>query len=416
MSLGHPELVAAITSEIAQNGPIPFVRFMELALYHPQYGYYMRQPDEVKAERIGWSGDFYTSSDVHPILGRAIAMQARQMDELLGHPIPFTIIEMGAGKGLLARDCLVAIHARQDDFASRVRYVLIERSPAMQALQRQNLAPWLNQPGLVTWVEGLDALASQSVTGLFFSNELIDAFPVHRIQIADGQAQELFVDYRNGRFEECRRPLSTPALGHYLQRLNQAWPEGYKTELNLLALKWMEQVAQRIDRGFVLTIDYGHTAQDLYGPERTNGTFLCYHQQLTGDVPYERIGQQDMTAHVDFTGLATVGATAGLTVTGFTNQMSFLMGLGVEEMIGELDPESPEFGAAIHLLKPEGMGRTFKILVQHRGVERPDLNGLKFKPFFGVALTTSPEQDEMHEGMGQTLAASRSPLTPSLQA
>lgn len=389
MSLGHPELIAAISSEIAKSGPIPFVRFMELALYHPQYGYYMRQPDGAQAERIGWAGDFYTSSDVHPILGRAIAAQARQMDELLGHPTPFTIIEMGAGKGLLARDCLAAIHARQDDFSSRVRYVLIERSPAMQALQRQNLAPWLNQPGLVTWVEGLDALGPQSVTGLFFSNELVDAFPVHRIQMIGGQAQELFVDYRDGRFEECLKPLSTPALGHYLQRLNQTWPEGYKTELNLLALEWMEQVAQRIDRGFVMTIDYGHTAQDLYGPERKNGTFLCYYQQLTGDVPYERIGQQDMTAHVDFTGLATVGAAAGLHVTGFTNQMSFLMGLGVEEMIGQLDPEGPEFGAAIHLLKPDGMGRTFKILIQHRGIEKPDLDGLKFKPFFGAALTQS---------------------------
>lgn len=416
MSLGHPELVTAISSEIAKSGPIPFVRFMELALYHPQYGYYMRQPDGANPERIGWSGDFYTSSDVHPILGRAIAAQARQMDELLGHPTPFTIVEMGAGKGLLARDCLAAIHARQDDFASRVRYVLIERSPAMQALQRQNLAPWLNQPGLVTWVEGLDALGPRSVTGLFFSNELVDAFPVHRIQMAGGQAQELFVDYRDGRFEECLKPLSTPALSHYLQRLNQTWPEGYRTELNLQALEWMEQVAQRIDRGFVLTIDYGHTAQDLYGPERKNGTFLCYYQQLTGDVPYERIGQQDMTAHVDFTSLATVGAAAGLNVTGFTNQMSFLMGLGVEEMIGQLDPESPEFGAAIHLLKPDGMGRTFKILVQHRGVERPDLDGLKFKPFFGAALTTSQAQGERQEAMGQTLTASRSPLTPSLQA
>lgn len=387
MSLGHPELVAAISAEISKDGPIPFVRFMELALYHPQYGYYMRQPDRADQERIGWSGDFYTSSDVHPILGRALAAQARQMDELLGHPTPFTIVEMGAGKGLLARDCLAAIHAAQDDFSSRVRYVLIERSPAMQALQRQNLAPWLNQPGFVTWVEGLEALASQSVTGLFFSNELVDAFPVHRLQMVAGQTQELFVDYRDGRFEECLKPLSTPALGHYLQRLNQTWPEGYRTELNLQALKWMEQVAQRIDRGFVVTIDYGHTAQDLYGPERKNGTFLCYYQQLTGDVPYERIGQQDMTAHVDFTGLATVGAAAGLHVTGFTNQMSFLMGLGVEEMLGQLDPESPEFGAAIHLLKPDGMGRTFKILVQHRGVERPELNGLKFKPFFGSALT-----------------------------
>jgi SAM-dependent MidA family methyltransferase len=269
VSLGHPELVAAISSEIIRNGPIPFVRFMELALYHPQYGYYMRQLDGADHERIGWSGDFYTSSDVHPILGRAIASQARQMDALLGCPTPFTIVEMGAGKGLLARDCLTAIHAEQDDFASRVRYVLIERSPAMQEFQRQNLAPWLHEPGLVAWIEGLDALAPQSVTGLFFSNELVDAFPVHRVQVTAGRTEELCVNYRDGRFEECLKPLSTPALEQHLQRLNPTWPDGYRTEVNLQALDWMGQIAQRIDRGFVVTIDYGHTAQDLYEPDRT---------------------------------------------------------------------------------------------------------------------------------------------------
>jgi SAM-dependent MidA family methyltransferase len=386
VSLGHPELVAAISSEITRNGPIPFVRFMELALYHPQYGYYMRQPNGEDHERIGWSGDFYTSSDVYPILGRALAAQARQMDELVGGPTPFMIIEMGAGKGFLARDCLAAIHAKQDGFVSRVRYVLIERSPAMRELQRQNLAPWLSKPGLVTWVEGLDGLAPQSVTGLFFSNELIDAFPVHRIQVTAGRTEELYVDYRDGRFVGCLKPLSTVALAQYLQQLNATWLEGYRTEVNLHAIHWMEQVARRMGRGFVLTIDYGHTAQDLYGLERKDGTFLCYFQQLTSEDPFIRVGEQDMTAHVDFSSLAAVGEKNGLHVTGFTNQMSFLMGLGVEEMIGGLEPESPEFRAAIHLLKPDGMGTTFKVLVQHKGMSHPELDGLKFKPFFGSAL------------------------------
>ena len=386
MITGHPELVAAISSEITRNGPIPFVRFMELALYHPQFGYYMRQPNGEDHERIGWSGDFYTSSDVYPILGRALAAQARQMDELVSCPTPFTIVEMGAGKGFLARDCLAAIHAEQDDFASRVRYVLIERSPAMLELQRRNLAPWLSKPGLVTWVDVLDALAPQSVTGLFFSNELIDAFPVHRIQVTAELTEELYVDYRDGRFVGCLKPLSTAALAHYLQELDTTWPEGYRTEVNLQAMDWMEQVARRMDRGFVLTIDYGHTAQDLYGPERKDGTFLCYFQQQTNEDPFIRVGEQDMTAHVDFSSLASVGEMHGLHVTGFTNQMSFLMGLGVEEMIGELEQESKELRAAIHLLKPNGMGSTFKVLVQHKGISRPELDGLKFKPFFGSVL------------------------------
>jgi SAM-dependent MidA family methyltransferase len=386
VTTGHPELIAAISSEIIRNGPIPFVRFMELALYHPQFGYYMRQPDGADHERIGWSGDFYTSSDVHPILGRAIAAQARQMDELVGYPTPFTIVEAGAGKGLLARDCLAAIHAERDGFASRVRYVLIERSPAMRGLQRQNLAAWLSTPGLVTWVESLDGLAPQSVTGLFFSNELVDAFPVHRVQVVAGRTEELYVDYRDGHFVNCFKPLSTAVLAQYLQQLNPAWPEGYRTEVNLLAIDWMEQVARRIDRGFVLTIDYGHAAQDLYGPERKNGTFLCYFKQRANDDPFLRVGEQDMTTHVDFSSLAAVGETQGLHVTGFTNQMSFLMGLGVEEMVGGLKPGSPSFRAAIHLLKPNGMGSTFKVLVQHKGISRPELHGLKFKPFFGSAL------------------------------
>jgi SAM-dependent MidA family methyltransferase len=386
VTTGHPELIAAISSEIIRHGPIPFVRFMELALYHPQYGYYMRQPANTDKERIGWSGDFYTSSDVCPILGRALAAQARQMDELLGEPTPFTIVEMGAGKGLLARDCLAAIQEEHDDFASRIRYVLIERSPAMRELQCRNLAPWMSRPGLVTWVEGLDGLAPQSVTGLFFSNELVDAFPVHRIQVTTGQTEEVCVDYRDGGFVSCLKPLSTATLAQYLLQLNAKWPEGYRTEVNLHALDWMEQVAQRMDRGFVVTIDYGHTAQDLYGAERKEGTFLCYFQQQTNEDPFIRVGEQDMTAHVDFSSLATVGETQGLHVTGFTNQMSFLMGLGIEEMIGSLEQESPEFYAAIHLLKPDGMGSTFKVLVQHKGIDCPELDGLKFKPFFGSAL------------------------------
>jgi SAM-dependent MidA family methyltransferase len=148
----------------------------------------------------------------------------------------------------------------------------------------------------------------------------------------------------------------------------------------------MERLAGSIHRGVVITIDYGHTAQDLYNADRADGTLLCYYSQMTSEDPYQRIGLQDMTAHVDFSSLATVGEAHGLHVTGFTNQMSFLMGLGVEEMMAQLEPESPEFRAAIHLLRPEGMGRTFKVLVQHKGIESPTLDGLTFKPFFGEAL------------------------------
>jgi len=385
VTAGHPELVAAITSEIANSGPIPFVRFMELALYHPQFGYYMR-PSDSGSERIGWDGDFYTSCDVHPILGQALVRQASQIDALLGHPDPFTVVEMGPGKGLLAQHFLSTCQADFSSLLQRLRFVLIERSPSMRTLQQQQLRRWTDQPGRVSWLEDLNSLAPASVTGMIFSNELPDAFPVHRIQVIGKEIQEVFVDVRDGRFVECLRPLSSPAIEAYLRRLNLTLPDGYRTEVNLLALSWMKQVAQSLARGVVMTIDYGHAAQDLYGPERSEGTFLCYYSQMASEDPYVRVGQQDMTAHVDFTSLAIVGEEVGLSLTGFTNQMSFLIGLGVEDLIGRLEPESPQFRAALHLLKPEGMGRTFKVLVQHKGLDQPALEGLAFKPFFGSVL------------------------------
>ncbi len=387
MSTGHPQLLAEIRAEIAATGPIPFARFMELALYHPQYGYYVRPVDDPTQERIGWSGDFYTSSDVHPILGQALAKQAQQLDACLGHPDPFTVVEMGPGKGLLARDFLTACRNAPANLSQRLRYILIERSASMRALQHQHVAPWIGQAGHVAWLDRLEDLPPNSLTGLFLSNELVDAFPVHRLAVVDGHPQEIYVDNGENGFTETFRPLSGE-LTHYLQAGAIHLPDGYRTEVNLNAVRWMKQVAQVLARGAVLTIDYGHTAEDLYGPERKNGTFLCYYSQTTSEDAYDRVGEQDMTAHVDFSALAQAGHQAGLEVTGFTNQMSFLIGLGAEQFLESLQPESPEFYAAIHLLRPEGMGRTFKVLVQHKGMDKPELDGLKFKPFFGSILKT----------------------------
>lgn len=387
MSAGHPELVAAIASEVIASGPIPFARFMELALYHPELGYYMRS-SKPAAERIGRKGDFYTSSDVHPILGQALAKQAQQMDRLLGQPSPFSIVEMGPGKGLLARHILSTFQRDYPSLFHRLRYVLIERSPAMREAQRINLAPWLERPDLMNWVDDLAQIPPHSLTGLCLSNELVDSFPVHRIQMTARGLEELWVDYRNGRFVECLKPLSSDRIASHLGHIGSNWPKGYRTEVNLHAVDWMTQVAQRLHRGFVLTIDYGHTAQDLYSADRKRGTFLCYHQHAVHEDPFLHVGEQDMTAHVDFSSLATAGEEQGLQTTGFTNQMSFLMGLGIEQMLIGLSQDSPELTAAIQLLKPNGMGTTFKVLIQHKTVPNPKLDGLQYQPFFRSALTT----------------------------
>jgi SAM-dependent MidA family methyltransferase len=394
---GHPDLVASITEEIRASGPITFARFMELALYHPRYGYYTRcesmadayanTPRVIGEDRIGWGGDYFTSSDVHPALAQALARQVRQMDVRLGRPDPLTVIEMGAGKGTLARDFLTACAKESGGVLDRLRYVILERSPAMQAAQRAALAPWLSQAGRVTWVGSLDAWSAGSLVGVVFSNELVDAFPVHRIRILDGEPKEVYVDCQDGRFCERVGPLSIPTLKEYLHQLDLSLPDGYMMEVNLEARVWMKRVAQVLGRGFVITIDYGHTARDLYHPDRQRGTLLCYYRHRVSEDPYTRVGLQDITAHVDFTSLATVGEESGLHVTGFTNQISFLMGLGIEQLLESLDAGSAEFQSAVQLLRPEGMGRTFKVLIQHKGVAEPQLDGLRFRPFFGEALT-----------------------------
>jgi SAM-dependent MidA family methyltransferase len=326
-------------------------------------------------------------------MAEALARQIAQIDALLGRPDPFVLIEMGPGTGVLARDLLSALGHAPANLAERLSYLLVERSPALQAAQRHRLAiPGAAGVPRVSWIESLRALDPDSVVGVVLSNELVDAFPVHRIRIEQGQPREIYVEYRDGRFVDSLGPLSSPALSAYLGRLHDrgiTMRDGHTTEINLQATAWMKDVARVLGRGLVITIDYGHTAEDLYGADRHRGTLLCYHQQLTSESPYERIGWQDLTAHVDFTTLATTGEEAGLHVTGFTNQMSFLMGLGVEQLLDRYQPGSREFQSIVQLLRPEGMGRTFKILVQHKGIVMPELDGLRYKPFFGTALAGS---------------------------
>jgi SAM-dependent MidA family methyltransferase len=393
MKSGHPELVVAITDEIAASGPVTFARFMELALYHPQFGYYTSS--SAAGERIGLSGDYYTSPDLHPVLGQALARQIAQVDALLGHPNPFTIIEMGPGKGVLALDVLRALRTAPERLSERLTYHLIERSPALQAAQRQVLTASADAVGAkVSWLETPHALDPDSVVGVLLSNELVDAFPVHRIRVEDGAAKEIYIQQDEGGFREVLGPLSTSELSAYLARLADCGivlADGHTAEINLLAIRWMKDVARMLGRGVAITIDYGHTAADLYGPDRSRGTLLCYRQQMASENPYEWVGLQDMTAHVDFTTLATVGEEAGLHLTGFTNQMSFLMGLGVEQTLEGLEPGSAEFQSIVQLLRPEGMGRTFKVLVQHKGLPQPELDGLRYRPFFGAALVAGTE-------------------------
>ncbi len=381
MELGHPGLVEKMVARIERDGPISFAAFMEAALYDPEFGYYM-----TAGPRIGREGDYYTSLDVHPIFAELVGRQIAQAAEEIVPSGEFTIVEMGAGKGLLAQHLLNAYRRDKPDFLARLRYLLVERSPAMVETQKQRLLELTGTGVNIAWVPDLDAVSADSITGVFLSNELVDAFPVHRLVKRPLGLREIFVGWDGSRFIEIEAPPFSPDLEAYFARIGISLEVGQQAEVNLQALAWMRQIGTRLRRGLVVTIDYGHAAADLFAPARKTGTLLGYYRHTVSDSSYVHVGQQDLTAHVDFTSLALAGQDVGLKVTGFTNQLHFLIGLGIESAFAGLDPESPQSAAMRELLRPDGMGTTYKILIQHKGMSAPQLDGLRSRPYFLDAL------------------------------
>ena len=358
-----------LQQRIAAKGGITFAEFMGHCLYHPEYGYYM-----TARRRIGKEGDFFTSSSVHVLFGRLLARQVQQMDELLGGA-PLTITEQGAGEGHLALDILDALQADAPELYARLGYRLVEVSPENRRRQAELLA---GHAGRVDWCRLEDL---QGMEGIFLSNELVDALPVHLVEKQDGDIREIFVVEESGEFgEECRKP-STSAIVEHFRWLGAAPAEGNRAEVNLEAPRWMRKVGDLLRRGFVVTIDYGYPAAELYAPFRRGGTLMCYHRHRAVEDPYQRVGSQDMTAHVDFSALQKAGGEAGLETLYFGEQYRFLLGLGfVEELLamqaGEPDPQRAQALRLTlkNLILPEGgMGETFKVLVQGKGVGHPEL-------------------------------------------
>jgi len=362
---------------------ISFADFMAIALYDPDYGYYA-----TTGSAIGTAGDFYTSPHLGADFGELLAEQFVELWHLLGTPRPFTLVEMGAGQGILAADVLRYLYRQHYDCFEAVDYVLVEVSAAMRVEQQRRLKP-LADSGQVRWCRW-DEIPPDSVTGCFFSNELVDAFPVHQVAIAQGQLREIYVTLApepatdaTPRFAETLGDLSTPALAEYFQLVgvdlpSDRYPDGYRTEVNLAALDWVKTVADRLHRGYMITIDYGYPAQRYYSPTRTTGTLQCYYQHAHHSNPYLHIGRQDLTAHVDFTALERQGDRCGLETLGFVPQGLFLMALGLGDRLAALS--YPEPGTEVNLtallqrrdrlqalIDPLRLG-SFGVLVQGKGV------------------------------------------------
>lgn len=348
---------------IRREGAITFARYMELALFSPRGGYYASR------QSVGASGDFYTSPSAHPLFGTLIALQLEQMWALLGRPDAFWAVEAGAGAGLLARAVLDQAQRLDPAFARALRYAALDVGPASH-----------DEAGVRTVTAR--GLPLRGVVGCILSNELLDSFPVHRFQVEAGRVREVYVTLRDGAYAETLGEPSTPRLA---ERLPPALPDGFRGEVNLGLERWTDAVARALERGFVLTVDYGDTARGLYAAPRAAGTLRCTYRHAPAANPYARIGEQDITAHVDFTALADAGERRGLAALGYTTQARFLEALGARSFLRALAARSRSDGmpqrdylanrmGMLDLLRPEGLGG-FRVLAQGVGVGSPSLQG-----------------------------------------
>ena len=376
-------LTAEILTEIRSAGPIPFARFMDLCLYHPRHGYYTRG--------IGGGGgrDYLTSSGTHRIYGELLARQAEEMWRRMDRPQIFTFAEFGPGEGIFACDFVRAACGREEFFRA-LEYLLIEPSPALRQRQRRRLESAATGVR-IEWLDETSLKArSGTLRGCLFANEVIDAFPVHRIIGSTAGPREVHVSVRNGRLCEELLSPSSEALTRFLDNSGIALEAGQEVDLNLVAPDWMTGAVGLLERGYLVVVDYGHEAKDLYHPARRRGTLLAYHRHRISEDFLLRPGEQDLTAHVDFSSLSAAAHDAGARRLGLISQTHFLLALGALDRLPELcgerreqDDVGPRQGEILKereaikdLVLPDRLGGRFRVLIIGVGDVSDDLEGL----------------------------------------
>lgn len=370
-----------IRREIESRGPITFARFMELALYHPDHGYYERRLDQ-----IGQRGDYYTSVSVGSLFGRLLAVDfSARLDKL--NSARLDLVECGAHDGTLAADILRTTKTVHPDLHAKLRYVIVEPSPKRRAAQHKNLAEHLDR---VSWCEAIDQLGSGSVHGVIFANELLDALPFHRLRWNRQQRQwhEEGVGFDSGRFVwvDIGSPRGMPPTGaadktpepasdwHAVwttsRALAEVLPDGFRLDYCPGAARWWREAATALAEGALITIDYGLTREELFSPHRREGTARAYHRHTVGDELLEMPGEKDLTAHVDFSALIEAGEAEGLVTECLVDQETYIMRI--------LQHRAKLFNTALEhterirralatLAHPSGLGRAFRVLSQVRG-------------------------------------------------
>jgi SAM-dependent MidA family methyltransferase len=360
MHAGIPDLVEFIRGAIRRDGPVTFAWFMEQALYHPEFGYYGSGRCQ-----IGRKGDYFTNVSVGPLFGRILAAQFAEMWEIMGQPADFTIVEQGAHHGEFASDVLTALGG----LVGQLRYLIIEPFPVLRTHQEQALAKFHDK---VTWRRSLAEL--EPFSGVHFSNELIDSMPVRLIaRDADGEWREKFVTDSGNSFVFVTKPIAGEQLRAQLDKVPRIGSAPYETEVNLAAPDWIEGVAGKLRKGFILAVDYGYPRMEFYSLERNAGTLQAFARHRTLSSPLDAVGHVDITAHVDWTSVAESAEQAGLNLIGFTDQHHFMTG-----MLTVVEPAAHERRALQTLMHPEFLGTRFQYLGLGRNVPAPVLSGFRF--------------------------------------
>jgi SAM-dependent MidA family methyltransferase len=373
---GKKELIKIIKDRIEKEGEISFRDFMDIALYYPELGYYTS-----KEQKIGGYGDFFTSSELDKAFGNLLAEQFVEIFKKLNVD-NFQIVEIGAGKGYLAHDILKYIKDNYLEIYKKIKYIIIEKSPYHIEIQKAILKDF----DVVEWKQDIIDFQDETIEGIVFSNELFDAFPVHMIRKKDKKIYEIFIKLNENEEVEEIEKEATEEILDYLKELNINLPEDMTTEINLDAKDYIQKIGKKLKKGYVITIDYGYPSTELYKEYRKRGTLLCYYKHKYSENYYENVGMQDITAHVNFSALNYFGEKSGLELAGFTDQAHFLSNLGLMEIIMELQEKGDfESYERINRLKtlvlPKGMGEKFKVLIQHKNVENPEIKGLEIVPY-----------------------------------
>jgi SAM-dependent MidA family methyltransferase len=362
------QLTQLIRAEIAHAGCISFHRFMELALYTPDLGYYMNG-----LRKFGPDGDFITAPEISPLFSRCVARQCAQILRACEQPV---VLEVGAGSGIMAAEVLLELERLG---ALPQRYAILEVSASLRARQHETLqARAAHLAARVVWLERLPEAAFE---GVILANELLDALPVHSVHLTPNGATEQYVTWEQDHFSWSDGPLSDAALHARIAALAADLPPNYTTEINLAADAWLRSFAPLLQRGALLLFDYGFPAREFYHPQRSDGTLVCHYRHRVHNDPLMLVGLQDITSHVDFSALAHTAHDSGLHVAGFCNQTYFLLATGIDRLVDENSPDVERWHVAQQIQKltsPAEMGELFKVLALTRNLDM-ELEGFTFR-------------------------------------